>query len=149
VAHEPEDPELPIKPGYSTAGLATIRPRGEFAWEARVWIATADRPGWRPRSAQDEERKRYNVTRTDPPAVFEAEPNVAYRVRHQVIFEEDRNRARFRIWREGEPEPKEWLCEEDDGANGPDAPRHDRASFGLFMHSGIPSEWWDIRLGSL
>jgi hypothetical protein len=149
VRHEVEDPDLPIKPGWSTAGLATLRPRGEFEWEARIWIAVADRPGWRPVGPDDQAHGReFSVVRTDPPARFIPMPDVAYRVRHQVLLDGSCNRARFRIWPAGEPEPDAWLCDEStEGTSTVAVHRH--ATFGLFMHSGISSEWWDIRLRSL
>lgn len=149
VRHEIEDPAVPIKPGWSTAGLATLRPRGEFAWEARIWIAAADRPGWRPEDPDDEAHGRdFSVVRTDPPARFVPEADTVYRVRHQVLFEPGVNRARFRIWRADEPEPSSWLCDESTQGK-PMVSVHEQASFGLFMHTGVSSEWWDIQLRSL
>jgi len=149
VRHEVEDPHLPIKPGWSTAGLATLRPRGEFAWEARIWLAAADRPGWRPAAPGDGLPRRGSwLVRTDPPAYFRPEPDVAYRVRHQVRFEGDEHHSRFRLWQEGTPEPAAWLCDETTAGRA-SAPAHTRATFGLFMHSGVPSEWWDIEVRPL
>jgi hypothetical protein len=146
VGHEVERPDVPIKPGWSTAGLATSRPRGEGAWEARLWIARGDRPGWRPSGALDDgHRREFHVVRTEPAVFYELAPRRWYRVRHQVRFGPDGITARVRLWPEGEPEPDAWLCEERDEA--PDAPR--RASFGLFQHSGLPSEWRDVRLRPL
>ena len=144
VAHESEDPALPIKPGWSTAGLATIRPRGEFAWEARIWLAHADRPGWRP-NVTGAAAGRPRVVRTDPPAYFRPEPGRWHSVRHQLLFDDGANRSRVRIWECDRPEPDDWLCDEIDRSSG----AHQRASFGLFQHSGLPCEWRRIRLAAL
>ncbi|MFN8451541.1 MAG: hypothetical protein U0521_23885 [Anaerolineae bacterium] len=135
VRHEAEDPPIGIKPGYSTAGLATVK----FDGEARAWISFGDNAhraeGW--------------VKFTEPPSIFHAQDSVPYRVRHQVIFEQGHNRARFRIWLAGEPEPETWLCDEDDSGIVPSLPRFTQATFGLFQHTGVGSEWSDIRVTAL
>ena len=145
VRHEVEDKSVPIKPGWSTAGLATIRPRGEFAWEARIWIASGDRPGWRPNlTGATPSRSAFHVVRTDPPAHFEPEPFRWYLVRHQLTIDRSVS-SRFKIWPADSSEPGEWLCDETD-AESSEGPRHRQATFGLFQHSGMPSEWRDIHL---
>lgn len=135
VRNEPEDPPIGIKPGYSTAGLATVR----FDGEARSWIAFADNAhrfeGW--------------LVCTEPAEVFQPEGDVPYRVRHQLLVGGRRLRSRFRIWREGEREPEKWLCDECDSEVPADRPRFSGGTFGLFMHTGVGSEWSDIRVDPL
>ena len=134
VRNEDEAVPLGIKPGYSTAGLATIRPNGD----ARTWLSMGDNAhrddGW--------------LVMTDPPSRFVAEAGVLYRVRHQVLFG-DQHTSRFRIWRVGEDEPASWLCEESDAGVPGHLPRFTQASFALFMHTGVGSEWSDIVIRSL
>jgi hypothetical protein len=134
VRNEDEAEPLGIKPGYSTAGLATLRPNGE----ARVWLSRGDNAhredGW--------------LVMTDPAVSFRAEGNVPYRVRHQVLFGEE-HVARFRIWAEGEPEPDAWLCSESDRSIEPGFARFGSASFALFMHTGVGTKWSDIKVTSL
>lgn len=146
VGHEIERPELPIKPGWSTAGLATSRPRGEGAWETRLWIADGDRPGWRPSSAsEDMAASQVRVVRTEPAVFYSFAPRRWYNVRHRMEVADNRVRARLRVWPAEETEPDQWLCDEGDVA----LEKHGRASFGLFQHSGLPSEWRGIHLRSL
>lgn len=146
VGHEIERPDVPIKPGWSTAGLATSRPRGEGEWETRLWIADGDRPGWRPLTAGDDmARSKIRVVRTEPAVYYRFEPRRWYHVRHRLEVTHDRVRARLRVWPVGELEPELWLCDESDVA----LEKHRRASFGLFQHSGLPSEWRAIHLRSL
>ncbi|MGB3909783.1 MAG: hypothetical protein WBL06_04875 [Pseudolysinimonas sp.] len=146
VGHEFERPAIPIKPGWSTAGLATSRPRGEGAWETRLWIADGDRPGWRPSSAEEEPAGgRIHLVRTDPAVYFEFTPRRWYHVRHRLEVAKQRVRASLRVWPVGSTEPDAWLCDESDVAL--DKYRH--ASFGLFQHSGLPSEWRSIHLRPL
>ena len=45
-----------------------------------------------------------------------------------------------------EPEPANWLVEEEDSRVPSHLPRHRQASFGLFQHMGLPIEWSDIRI---
>jgi hypothetical protein len=135
VRNESEDPPIGIKPGYSTAGLATVRGDGQ----ARIWLALADNAhrseGW--------------LVCTEPAKVFHPEGERPYRVRHQLMVRGDVSRSRFRIWAEDEAEPGGWLCEESNAAVPPGLPRFHRASFGLFMHTGVGSEWSDIRVRHL
>jgi hypothetical protein len=135
VSHEDDDPPIGIKPGWSTAGLATIRSDGE----ARSWIAWGDNShgpnAW--------------MVVTEPPAHFRAEDSIDYRVRHQIHIAGGKNRTRFRIWKETEEEPDTWLCAEDDAEVARSLPRHMQASFSLFQHTGVGSEWSDIRIARL
>jgi len=137
AGHEPAVPVIGIKPGWSSAGLATIRPDPDKA--AQVWLAWGDLL----------DRPEKWVVKTDPPRPFPVDLGGEYRVRHQVLFEDGVNRCRFRIWPAGETEPDAWLCEEDDSAVPPDKPRFRAASFGLFQYGGEPTEWFDIRVDSL
>ena len=122
VRNEAEEPPIGIKPGYSTAGLATIK----FNDQARSWISFGDnshrREGW--------------LVCTEPPASFHAVAEVPYRVRHQLDMEGDVTRTRFRIWPEGTKEPASWLCDIDNATVDPALPRFRKASFGLFQHTG-------------
>lgn len=81
--------------------------------------------------------------RTEPAALLPLRPRRWYRVRHRACFGAEAITASFRVWPADMPEPADWLCEET-------APRakmpFEAASFGLFQHSGFPSEWRDIRL---
>lgn len=150
VGHEIEDPAVPIKPGWSTAGLATSRPRGEGVWEARIWIAWGDRPGWRPTAAGDDTpRREFRVVRSDPASILPLQPRRWYCVCHQLLFEGDVRRARFRVWPLEQDEPDRWLCEETDAEAPKSLRRFGHASFGLFQHSGLPSEWRNIHLVAL
>jgi hypothetical protein len=155
VAHEPEDPPIGIKTGWSTAGLATLawgwrpgspgevdpdrpaepNPRGE----ARAWLAYAD----------NSRQSRRWLVKTDPPARVDLAPGVTYRVRHQVVFRDGVNRVRFRLWPAGQPEPARWLCDIADRSVAPDRPRFTRASFALFQHTGSATEWSNIRVAAL
>ncbi|MDQ2960197.1 MAG: hypothetical protein M3R48_04005, partial [Candidatus Dormibacteraeota bacterium] len=134
VRNEDEVPPIGVRPGYSTAGLATVR----FDGEARSWIALGD----------NGHRKESWLVCTDPPATFHAREGQPYRVRHQVLFGNE-HRTRFRIWPEGEQEPGGWLCEESGDAIPSHLPRFSAASFGLFMHTGIGTAWSDIRVAAL
>lgn len=179
VRHEAEAPPIGIKPGWSTAGLATVTygwrpgsppevralgPGESFdAWaaaggpagaarmvtersgethplgQARAWISYGDntRQGGR------------WLVKTDPPAELPIEAGVVYRVRHRVELAGGVNRARFRVWRDGMPEPSAWLCDVDDGGVDRGLPRFERASFALFQHTGPPTTWLDIRVRPL
>jgi len=137
AGHEPAAPHIGIKPGWSSAGLATIRPDPEKA--AQVWLAWGDLL----------ERPEKWVIKTDPPKPFPVELGGVYCVRHQVLIEDGVNRCRFRIWPAGESEPDAWLCEEDDSAIPNDKVKFRTASFGLFQYGGEPTEWFDIRVDSL
>lgn len=135
VRNEPEEPPIGIKPGYSTAGLATIDRHGA----ARGWIALGD----------NAHRRDAWLVFTDPPAEFVPAPETAYRVRHRLVLEADVNRVMFRIWPEDGEEPQDWLCSETDASVPPDKPRFSSASFGLFMHTGVGTEWSDVRVTRL
>ncbi len=133
TGHEAAEPPIGIKPGWSSAGLATIRPStGE---SAQIWLAWGD--------LLDSPRKW--VVKTEPPVKFDIKYGRIYRVRHQVLFENGINRARFRIWAIEEDEPEYWLCEENDEAVPNNKIRFNRASFGLFQYYGKPAEWFDIK----
>lgn len=135
VRHEAEEPPIGIKPGWSTAGMATVR----FDGEARSWIAFGDnstrREGW--------------LAVTEPPREFLFRADVPYRVRHQVLFEAGEVRTRFRIWPEDDTEPSTWLCEESSLGVDPSKPRFREATFGLFQHTGAATAWSDIRVDPL
>lgn len=135
VRHEDEDPPIGIKPGWSTAGLATVR----FDGEARSWISFGDNSA----------RKEGWLVFSDPAHQFFAKERLAYRVRHQVLLGGERNATRFRIWPDGTAEPDSWLCEESDSDIDPAMPRHKQASFGLFQHTGEATAWSDIRIQPL
>lgn len=138
VAHEELDPDLGIKPGYSSAGLATIRPsRWAEAWLAHGALLEEQNWDWP-----------WTLSRIRPLAK-RIRPGVTYRVRHQIVFAENVNLVRFRIWRETEPEPRSWTCEEDDADLDPGRTRHTRGSFGLFQYGGRPTEWSNIRVRPL
>jgi len=137
AGHEHATPHIGIKPGWSSAGLATIRPDSDKA--AQVWLAWGDLL----------DRPEKWVVKTDPPKPFPVELGGVYRVRHQVLFEAGVNRCRFRIWPAGESEPGAWLCEEDDSAVPIEKAKFHAASFGLFQYGGEPTEWFDIRVDSL
>ncbi|MCI0530239.1 MAG: hypothetical protein L0Y56_22575, partial [Nitrospira sp.] len=158
VGHEEEDPPLGIKPGWSTAGLATLtygwRPgspaevRANFKpvltrtrpdGEARAWISYGD----------NARRKERWLVKTDPPARVPIEEGGKYRVRHQVLFEGGINRVRFRVWPVHHPEPTDWLCDINDSGIAPGLPKFSRASFALFQHTGMPTEWSNIRVVAL
>lgn len=128
-------PPRGIKVGWSSAGMATLNPKGE----ARSFIAWGDHSG-----SADEW-----VVVTDPPKRFAVERQQRYRVRHQVLFQNGVTAVRFRIWPEAAPEPEDWLVEENDRRIPAHLPRHKQAAFGLFQHSGMPIEWSDILVTAL
>jgi hypothetical protein len=130
AGHAGPTPPIGIKPGWSTAGMMALNPRNE----ARGFIAYGDHVG------TDEEW----VVQTAPPRRFIVRARVDYRVRHQVLFADGVDHDRFRIWPDGEPEPAQWLVEEDDSAIPAGYPKYREASFSLFQHSGFPIEWSDI-----
>lgn len=147
VGHEIEDPSVPIKPGWSTVGLATLRPRGEGEWEARIWIARGDKPGWRPTSAAPEQRRATpRLVRTEPAAFLPLEPRRWHHVRHQVEYCRTFVAAKFRVWPTGEPEPDAWTCSERSPEGGPPV---GESTFGLFQHSGFSSEWRSVKVSPL
>jgi len=134
--HEAQSPELGIKPGYSTGGLATLDNKGR----ARIWLAWGDclmeiNETW--------------VVKTEKLARFVVEPDVPYRVRHQMILQGDVNCSRFRIWRKGDEEPSKWLCEENTLHLDPAHRPIHKASFGLFQCWGGPTSWSNITVRHL
>jgi hypothetical protein len=135
AGHAGPTPAIGIKPGWSTAGMMALSPRNE----ARGFLAYGDHVG------TDQEW----VVQTAPPRRFIVRARVDYRVRHQVLFRDGVDHDRFRIWPVGEPEPAEWLVEEDDSAIPSGFPKYTRASFSLFQHSGFPIEWSDVVVRSL
>lgn len=135
VGFEDKDPPIGIKTGWSSAGMAALNPRGE----ARSFISWGDHS----------ETAREWVVVTDPPARFPVERRRLYSVRHQVLFADGVDAVRFRIWPADRPEPRTWLCQENDAAVDRSLARHSRASFGLFQHSGMPIEWSNIRVRPL
>ena len=137
TAHAEQSPNLGIKPGYCTSGLATIDAKGS----AQIWIAWGDNL-----MGNDLEW----VVRTDSnSAHINIETGVLYSVKHQTIIGNGINCSRFRVWRKGEPEPAGWLCEEHNGGLAPKFPRNRKASFGLFQYFGSPTEWSNIRVSAL
>jgi hypothetical protein len=135
VAHEEAAVPLGIKPGWSTAGMATVKSNAE----CRSWIAWGD----------NSDHPAVWMVVTDPAAYFRPLAEIGYRVRHQVLFANGITSTRFRIWREDEEEPKEWLCSASDAEVDRALPRHTGASFALFQHTGVGSEWSDIRVTPL
>ncbi len=125
-------PPRGIKVGWSSAGMAVVTPNSE----ARSFLAWGDHSG-----SPDEW-----AIATNPPAAVKIERGRPYRVRHQIQLEAAINRVRFRIWAEDEPEPQDWLCDEHSGRLPAHLPRHEKASFALFQHMGMPIEWSDIQL---
>ena len=138
VAHHELDPGLGIKPGYSSAGLATIRPgRWAEAWLLHGALLEGKDWDWP-----------WTLSRIRP-LLRRIRPGIPYRVRHQVLFAEGVNLVRFRIWRKGTPEPRTWTCEEHDADLDDGLERHREGSFGLCQYGGRPTEWSNIRLRPL
>jgi hypothetical protein len=135
VRHDEQQPELGIKPGYSTAGLATIT-ASRFA---ECWSAMGD-------STWDKE---WSWVKKSVPAFIPLKPGVDYAVRHQVIFDSAAILARFRIWLAGTPEPRRWLSTIDTVSLSPELPRPKSASFGLFQHRGSATRWSNIKVRQL
>ena len=136
AGHEQQSPGLGIKPGYSSAGLATIHHKGE----ARAWISMGD-------CLMDKDWTW--VVKTKYPAYIDIEPYVIYCVRHQVIITDGINCCRYRIWKKGDPEPDKWLCEEHNAHLSENLPRITKAAFGLFQYGGLPTEWSNISIRAL
>lgn len=136
AAHVEQSPNLGIKPGYATAGLATLDYRG---WP-QIWIAWGD-------CLYDKDETWVIHTKKDLKLPIRS--NVTYRVRHQVILEAGVSCARFRIWKKGNPEPDLWVCQEDNLHLDPHLPRIERASFGLFQYWGQSTEWSNIQVKAL
>ena len=137
AGHESANPAIGIKPGWSSAGLATIRP--DQARSAQIWLAWGD--------LLDSPEKW--VVKTDPPKPLAYELSTVYRVRHQVWFRDGINMARFKVWRSGEKEPDQWLCEDDDSEVPDDKIKFTKGSFGLFQFGGGSTEWFDIYVRAL
>jgi hypothetical protein len=134
--HEEQSPGLGIKPGYCTSGLGTISPTGE----AKLWMAVGDCLtgkdwAW--------------VNCTDSPPHFPIQSGIIYKVRHQVIIHNGVNWSRYRIWKKGDEEPDDWLCDEDNAFMKSNLPRISKASFGLFQFGGNPTSWSNISVKRL
>ncbi|NIA21571.1 MAG: hypothetical protein GWP05_06320 [Anaerolineaceae bacterium] len=135
AGHEAGSPRIGINPGWSSAGLATLRPGGG----AQAWLAWGDLLS----------RPEVWVVKTDPPRPFPATIGCDYRVRHQVIFAKGVNRVRFRIWPDGRHEPDTWLCDEADAPIPDTFTKWTGGSFGLFQNEGLSTEWFDIYVRAL
>jgi hypothetical protein len=162
VRHEEENPPLGIKPGWSTAGLATLTygwrpgsPRetlpldsqevlhaassGPHMGEARAWISFGD----------NSNQARRWLVKTQEPARVPIESGVWHRVRQQLFLRKDVNHVRFRLWRADDAEPSGWLCDVSDSRVDPTLPRFRTASFALFQHTGMSTEWSNLHLSAL
>ncbi|KPQ34519.1 MAG: hypothetical protein HLUCCA11_14565 [Phormidesmis priestleyi Ana] len=137
TAHVEQSPDLGIKPGYCTSGLATINAQGN----AQVWIAWGD-------NLIDNEQE-WVVKTAENTAWIDIELHRLYSVRHQTIIGNGINGSRFKIWPKDKPEPKAWLCEEHNKGLDPKFPRNQQASFGLFQYFGSPTEWSNIVVKAL
>lgn len=136
AGHVPQSPELGIKPGYCTAGLATIDNTG---WP-QIWIAWGDclydkADTW--------------VIKTEKKLKLPIQSGVTYSVRHQAIIENGNNCARFRIWRKGNPEPSIWVARRDNKNLESTLPKITTGSFGLFQYWGLTTEWSNITVKGL
>ena len=89
------------------------------------------------------------VVKTDSPKPLAYELSTVYRVRHQVWFRDGINMARFKVWRSGEKEPDQWLCDDDDSEVPDDKIKFTKGSFGLFQFGGGSTEWFDIYVRAL
>jgi hypothetical protein len=134
--HLEQSPDLGIKPGYSTAGLATIDQNGQ----AKIWLAWGD-------CLRDIDNTW--LAKTENRINFPLEAGRLYNVRHQSIMESGINISRFRLWPDGSEEPEIWLCEENNLHVDSNLPRIPRASFGLFQYWGSPTEWSSIKVKKL
>jgi hypothetical protein len=119
-----------IRVGWCSAGMAALSPTDG----ARSFIAWGDHSG----------DNREWALATHPAAPIRIQRNTLYRVRHQITLQEGRDRVRWRLWPDGEPEPGDWLCEEEASRVPAELPRHRAASFALFQHMGQCIEWSDI-----
>jgi len=136
AGHLEQSPDLGIKPGYCTSGLATIDRTGRV----QIWMAWGD-------CLMDKDRTW--VIRTEKKIKFPIQPNILYNVRHQVIISEGISYSRFRIWKSGQREPKRWLCKQNNARLDPKFPRITQASFGLFQYWGLQTEWSNINVKPL
>lgn len=135
VGHDAQEPGLGIKPGYSTAGLATLTPTGE----AQCWLAMGDNT-W---------DKLWPWVRRSRHACMPVVPRVTYRVRHQVVFDAGDVLSRFRMWPTIEKEPTHWQCSVDSVGVPVGMPRPAAAAFALFQYHGTPTRWWDVQVRSI
>lgn len=123
-------PARGIRVGWCSAGMAAMNPVDG----ARSFIAWGDHSGdpgeW--------------AIATHPARPFTVRRNTRYRVRQRLSIQGGENRIRWKIWDEREPEPADWLCDEDTGKLPAHLPRNTSATFGLFQHFGQPIEWSDI-----
>ncbi|MDE0373569.1 MAG: hypothetical protein OXI73_13645 [Rhodospirillales bacterium] len=124
------EPQRGIKVGWCSAGMAALSPTDG----GRSFLAWGDHSG---------DRREWAIA-TDPAAPVAVERDSAYRVRHQSCRHGGIGRVRYRIWPEGNPEPADWLCVEEDRHVPPELPRNQQGAFGLFQHMGHPIEWSDI-----
>ncbi len=132
VRHDEQLPNLGIKPGYSSAGLATVT----ADCFAQCWATMGDIT-W---------DKEWSWTRKSPPVFVSLAAGTVYAVRHQMIFGSRANLARFRIWPAEKQEPKRWLCSVDTTSLSPELPRPMAGSFGLFQYHGNPTQWSNIQV---
>jgi hypothetical protein len=130
VRHDEQQENLGIKPGYSTAGLATLKPDGT----AQCWAAMGDNT-W---------DKDWSWVRISTPVFVAVTAGMVYAVRHQVIFDGGISLGRFRIWPAERPEPKRWLCSVHTPPLSTGLPRPTSATFGLFQHQGNPTQWSNV-----
>lgn len=135
VAHDAQEPGLGIKPGYSTAGLITLRPNGELqAWQS-MGDNTWDKPwAW---------------VRRSRPKTVSVQPNRAYHARHQLLIGEGQMLSRCRLWPADAPEPETWQVSVDTFGLAAHFPRPARAAFALFQYHGAQTEWSDLELRAL
>lgn len=137
AGHEDRVVPIGIKPGYSTAGLATVRGNGA----AETWLAWGD-------LMKDHPDKWVRIHTGIPvPNAANLHDGRVYRVRHQMLFEDGVNSTRFKIWEDGQSEPAFWNSEVND-ATVTKTNRFDTGIFSLF-HSRATTEWFDIHVRSL
>ncbi|MEO0924534.1 MAG: hypothetical protein AAFY63_01535 [Cyanobacteria bacterium J06643_13] len=134
--HTEQSPDLGIKPGYSTAGLATIDRKGY----SQIWMAWGD-------CLYDKQNTW--VISTEKKVKIAIEVGVTYSVRHQVVIKDGVNYGRCRIWKKGNPEPDFWSCQQNNAHLDPKLPRITQGSFGLFQYWGLPTEWSNISVRAL
>jgi hypothetical protein len=134
-AHDAQEPELGIKPGYSTAGLATLTPSGHL----QCWQGMGD-------STMD---KSWAWVRRSRPAKLAVATDVPYRVRHQVLFSSGNVLSRVRIWPAAGAEPADWQCSVDSFGVPAGMPRPDAGAFGLFQYQGTPTHWSDLQVRAI
>jgi hypothetical protein len=119
-----------IRVGWCSAGMAAFSPNDG----ARSFIAWGDHSG---------DQGEWAIA-TNPAKRVSIEKGRLYGVRHQVAFANGTQRVRWRIWPSLEPEPDQWLCEEESARVPVGLPRPANASFSLFQHLGYSIEWSDI-----